>query len=119
MNNKFNEEHQKNIMRNAIASMAINEAKDNALLDNDVRRYKNYEIAQAVNNALFYKELGLLDAYLESYKEFAENVSDKDLEQLYTMTYNKDIKESPLSESQKEDVRKMYKEKAQSTVNKI
>lgn len=119
LNEKLQDPTQIDIIRKAIGNLSIEDAKDQSIEDQDIRRYKNLEIAQAVTNALFFKDHGLLDAYLGAYEEFAKNITDDNLDQIIMSTYSKEKGESVLANEKREDLRQMYRNKAQSTVDKI
>ena len=48
----------------------------------DIRAFKNAETEMLVNDALYARDMGLLDAYLEMFNQMADNVSDEDVKQL-------------------------------------
>lgn len=105
-------------VRHAVTAMSLTEEMDHFLRVGDVLQYKNKELAQIVNDALFFKNNGALDAYKSFYEAMKDEVSDDDLlqvrEQLQTMNGM-----SPYDGMDSEELRKVLKDKASSTLEKI
>lgn len=104
--------------RHAITAMSLTEEMDKFLRTGDVLRYKNAELAQVVNDALFFKQNGALDAYMSFYEEMQNHISDDDLEQVKQQLKNLEGK-SPYDGMTNEELRTVLQDKAKSTTEKI
>ena len=103
----------------AITSASINEEQQKALLEGNISLYKNSELAQVVNSAIFFKNAGLMEDYMSLYDAYIEGLTDEDLKELYSLTYSPISGDSPLTEQQREDIKQNIKDKAKSTKQKI
>ena len=50
--------------------------------NDDIRAFKNAETEMLVNDALYARDMGLLDSYLEMFNQMAGNISEEDIKQL-------------------------------------
>lgn len=115
--------------KHATAAMNIAESMNDAILNDDILAFKNYEMLSLVNDALFFRKLGLTDAYKSFYKEVANGLSDTDVENLKTLTTktfedakdpnSKKIVQSYLDTLSSDAIKKLYTDKAKSNLSKI
>ena len=114
-NNKFGER-----VRNAVAQLSIKEEQNKALEENDIRRFKNGEIKQLVQDAITFRDLGMLDEYLGMYQELASNVTDEDVAELRAAVKEEgEDKLTALDKKTDDELKTLYSDKAQSTLNKV
>jgi len=52
------------------------------LENQNIREFKNAETEMLVNDALYARDMGLLDSYLEMFNQMSDNISDEDVKQL-------------------------------------
>ena len=104
--------------KNAAQNLAIKAKQDKALEDGDIRAFKNAETEMLVNDALYARDMGLLDSYLEMFNQMADNISEEDIKQLRALASN--LKgTSAIDGLTNDEVKKRYQEKAQTTKAKI
>lgn len=111
--NKFNE-----TAKHAITQIAIKDAQDQALADKNTLMYKNLEVDKIVDDALYFKELGMLDDYFNMYQALAQNVTDQDINELKAMAKSEDGSPSALENKTTDELKSLYQEKAKSVVEK-
>lgn len=119
LNNYIQDPKMQEKIKAAVTSASINDKQTQALMNGDIAEYKNLELAQVVNSAIFFKNAGLMDDYMALYDNYEGSLSDEDLKELYALTYSPVSKDSPLSEQQEEDIRNNIRQKAKSTKSKI
>ena len=104
--------------KNAAQNLAIKAKQDKALYSGDIRTFKNAETEMLVNDALYARDMGLLDSYLEMFNQLSENISDEDIKQLRALASN--LKgDSAIDGLTDDEVKQRYQEKAQTTKAKI
>lgn len=106
-------------VRHAVQQIAIKKGQEDALERGDIQAYKNYEIQQLLSDAVFFRDMGMLDDYLAMYEAMANNVSDQDVSELKAMAKQEDGKASSLESMTDEDIKNLYKDKANSALEKI
>lgn len=112
--NKFNER-----AKHAVEQIAIKKEQDKALENDDINAYKNLEIQQLMSDAIFFRDMGMLDDYLAMYEEMAKGLSDEDLAELKAAAKGEDGEKSALELKPDEEIKKLYQDKAKSTLEKI
>lgn len=112
--NKFGER-----ARHAVQQMAIKKAQDTALQRGDTRAFKNYEVQQLVNDAVFFRNVGMLDDYLQMYKEMSEGITDADVNELKTLAKGEQGQASSLEGMTNDQIKTIYQDKAKSSLEKI
>ena len=104
--------------KNAAQNLAIKSKQDKALENGDIRAFKNAETEMLVNDALYARDMGLLDSYLEMFNQMSNNVSDEDVKQLRALASDQ-RGTSAIDGLTDEEVKQRYQEKAQTTKDKI
>ena len=104
--------------KNAAQNLAIKAKQDKALENGDIRAFKNAETEMLVNDALYARDMGLLDSYLEMFNQMSNNVSDEDVKQLRALASDQ-RGTSAIDGLTDEEVKQRYQEKAQTTKDKI
>lgn len=110
-------------VKHAVAAMSLAEDMDKALYTNDVMAFKNAQMMSVVNDANFFRNKGMLDAYKGYYEEIANGIDDKDVEMLKTLTDNqeKDVANSYASYykgKSSDDIKAIVRKNAVSTLEK-
>ena len=119
LNNYIQDPKTQEKIKAAVTSASINDAQNKALLNGDIALYKNLELAQVVQSAIFFKNAGLMDDYMALYDNYAEGLTEEDLKELYSLTYSPVTGDSHLTEQQREDIKRNIQDKAKSTKQKI
>ena len=104
--------------KNAAQNLAIKAKQDKALENGDIRAFKNAETEMLVNDALYARDMGLLDSYLEMFNQMSNNVSDEDVKQLRALASDQ-RGTSAIDGLTDDEVKQRYQEKAQTTKAKI
>lgn len=104
--------------KNAAQNLAIKAKQDKALEDGDIRAFKNAETEMLVNDALYARDMGLLDSYLEMFNQMADNISEEDIKQLRALASDQKGT-SAIDGLTDDEVKQRYQEKAQTTKAKI
>lgn len=104
--------------KTAAQNLAIKAKQDKALENQDIREFKNAETEQLVNDALYARDMGLLDSYLEMFNQLADGVSDEDVKQLRALASNQEG-DSAIDGLTNDEVKQRYQEKARTTKAKI
>ena len=112
--NKFNER-----AKHAVEQIAIKKEQDAALERGDIQAFKNLEIQQLLSDAVFFRDLGMLDDYLAMYKSMAADVSDEDVAELKAAVKNESGEKGALEFKPDDEIKQLYRDKAQSTLDKI
>lgn len=111
----------------AVAAMSIAEDMDKALINNDVLLYRNLEMMSLANDANYFRNKGMIDAYKGYFEEISNGISDTDVENIRTLTStinknNPNVSSSFSSyyaEKSKDEIKKLFRDKAQSNLNKV
>ena len=106
-------------VRHAVQQIAIKKGQEDALERGDVQAYKNYEVQQLLSDAVFFRDMGMLDDYLAMYEAMGENVSDQDVAELKAMAKQENGEASSLESMTDDDIKTLYKDKANSALEKI
>lgn len=103
----------------AAAALSLSHSMDYNVQNDRLRDFKNREMMAVVNDALFFRNNGLIDAYRQFYKDVAANPTDDDVE--YAKKFAEDTKTgvSPYEGKTNEQIKQSLKDKGQSTLNKI
>ena len=122
--NYINKPEFKENTKHAIATMSLSEEMDRALYNDDVATFKNAEMASLVNDALFFKNKGMLDAYVGYYEEMAKGLTDTDVENIKELTRQqlpnvRTAFASYFEGKTTEDIKNTYRDKAISNLDKI
>lgn len=104
--------------KNAAQNLAIKAKQDKALENGDIRAFKNAETEMLVNDALYARDMGLLDSYLEMFNQMADNISEEDIKQLRALASDQ-RGTSAIDGLTDDEVKQRYQEKAQTTKAKI
>lgn len=105
--------------RQAAVALAMTNDMDMAIQNGDVLKFKNAELGAIVNNALEFRNQGLLDAYKGMFEELSKNVSDDDIQQIKNQLKDVVDKESSLDLKTNDEIRAEVQDKAKSTLDKI
>ena len=105
--------------KHAVEQIAIKKGQDEALQDDDTRVFKNLEVQQLLSDAVFFRDMGMLDDYLSMYKEMANGVSDEDVAELKAAAKGEDGSSSSLELKSDDEIKALYQDKAKSTLEKI
>lgn len=105
--------------RHAFTAMALTEEMDRFLYLENILGFKNAELAQAVNDALYFQNSGALEAYKSFYEDMSKNISDDDIAQVKEQLKSLNGKVSPYDKMTDKEIREVLKDKAKSTLKKI
>lgn len=105
--------------RQAAVALAMTNDMDLAIQNGDALKFKNAELGAIVNNALEFRNQGLLDAYKGMFEELSKNVSDDDIQQIKNQLKDVVDKESSLDLKTNDEIRAEVQDKAKSTLDKI
>lgn len=111
---KFNER-----ARHAVQQIAIKKGQEDALERGDIKAYKNLEIQQLLSDAVFFRDMGMLDDYLAMYEAMASGVTDQDVAELKAAAKQEDGEASSLETMSDDDIKALYRDKANSTLEKV
>ena len=106
-------------VRHAVQQIAIRKGQEAALGRDDVQAYKNFEVQQLLSDAVFFRDLGMLDDYLAMYEAMADNVTDQDIAELKAAAKQENGKASALETMSDDDIKALYQDKAESALAKI
>ena len=106
-------------VRHAVQQIAIKKGQEDALERGDIQAYKNYEVQQLLSDAVFFRDIGMLDDYLAMYEAMGSNVSDQDVAELKAMAKQENGEASSLESMTDEDIKALYRDKANSALEKI
>ena len=85
----------------------------------NIQDYKNAEIETLVADALYSRDMGLLDSYLEMFNLLSNEVSDDDVRQIKTLAANSKTLGSAIENLTDDEIKEQYKNKARTTKEKI
>lgn len=105
--------------KHAVQQLAIKKAQDDALQRDDIQAFKNYEVQQFVNDAVFFRNAGMLDEYLAMFEAMSESISDTDVNELKALAKGEQGESSALDTMTNDQIKDVYKDKAKSTLDKI
>lgn len=123
--NIINKPEFKDNVKHSIAAISISKDMDKALQDNNIQAFKNAELMAVANDALFFKNKGLLDGYKAYYEEIASGLTDTDVENIKMLmtqsvpTVNGNATQSWFDGKTNNEIKKEFKDKASSTLKKI
>ena len=106
-------------VKHAVQQIAIKKGQDKALEEDDTKTYKNLEVQQVLSDAIFFRDMGMLDDYLASYQAMANGITDQDVAELKAAAKSEDGKASALEGKTDEEIKTMYQDKARSTIEKV
>ena len=106
-------------VRHAIASVGLAETMDDALLKDDILRFKNAELMSLANDALFFRNYEGLGAFKGFYERMAESVTDEDIASVRASLRQVATGKSWLDTKTDTELRTLLQEKASSTLDKI
>lgn len=115
-------------IQHAIAAMTIAQDMDKALEDSDIFAFKNSELLSIVNDALYYKKMGMSNLFTSYYKELAKGISEATINDIKVLTAVSNGQINPntgkkinsyFSDKRDEDIKKLFREKALSTLDKV
>lgn len=106
-------------VRNAIQNMVLNSTQNEALFKKDISSFKDAELEMLQGNALFARDMGLLDAYLEMYNLIGDGLNDQDILELRALAKDKDHTESGLPQFTDDELKERYASKAKRAKEKI
>lgn len=112
--NKFNDR-----VRHTVQQIAIRKAQEDALGRGDTQAFKNLEVQHLLGDAVFFRNIGMLDDYLAMYKAMADGITDQDVAELKAAAKEEDGKPSALESMTDDDIKALYQDKARSTLDKI
>ena len=118
-NNMLNSPEFRNSMMQAAGTLAATYDMEKALADNNVLEYKNAEMMGVVNNAIMFRDNGLIDVFKGYYESAAQDVSDDTVKELRSQLADVKSGKSYLDTMSDEDIKAMVKDKASSTLEKI
>lgn len=120
LNNALTENKYGERVRNAVTNLSIKQEQDEFLSEGDILNYKNDEIKQIVQDAISFRDLGMLDEYLGMYEALADDVTDDDIKELRAAVKQGIEGEiTGLDKKTDEELKTIYSEKAKSTLNKV
>lgn len=105
--------------RHAVAAMTLANDMNEALQNNNIRMFKNAELMSVLNDALYFKDNGMLDAYKAFYKEASQNITDEDVAEVRSQIRDMETGKSYFDGKTDDDLKKTLKDKASSTLAKI
>lgn len=118
-NDMLNSPEFRNNMMHAAGKLAATYDMEAALDNNDILQYKNAEMMSVINDAIYFRDNGLLDVFKGYYEEAANNVSDETVKDLRSQLVDVRGGKSYLDEMTDDDIKSMVKDKASSTLTKI
>ena len=118
-NNMLNSPKFRNSMMQAAGTLAATYDMEKALADSNVLAYKNAEMMEVVNNAIMFRDNGLIDVFKGYYESAAQDVSDDTVKELRSQLADVKSGKSYLDTMSDEDIKAMIKDKASSTLEKI
>lgn len=105
--------------RHAAAAMTLANDMNEALQNNDIRMFKNSELMSVVNDALYFRDNGMLDVYRSFYEQAAQSVSDEDVSAVKSQIRDMETGKSYFDTKTDDEIKTLLKDKAASTLEKI
>ena len=118
-NTMLNNPKFRNSMMQAAGTLAATYDMEKALADSNVLAYKNAEMMSVVNNAIMFRDNGLIDVFKGYYESAAQDVSDDTVRELRSQLADVKSGMSYLDTMSDDDIKAMVKDKASSTLEKI
>lgn len=101
------------------ASLSLAESMEEALRNDDILKFKNREMMDIAENALFWREMGGLEMFRSFYEAMAERVSDEDINAVKGAFRDIESGKSYFDGLSNEEIRSRMQGKAKSTLDKI
>lgn len=118
-NDQVSKEEFKNRMQWAAAKLAAAYDMEEALNNGDIMDYKNGEMLSVANDAIYFRDNGMLDFFKGYYEETAKNVSDETINNLRAQTKDVNTGKSFYDSKSDDEIRQMIQDKSKSTLEKI
>ena len=107
-------------MQHSAAALASAYDMEEALNTGDIMGYKNAEMLGIVNDAIYFRDNGMLDFFKGYYEETAKNVSDETINDLRSQTKDAKTGKSFYDSKTNDEIRQMIQDKSKTLVgNKI
>ena len=106
-------------MQHSAAALASAYDMEEALKNGDVMKFKNDEMLSIVNDAIYFRDNGMLDLFKGYYEETAKNVSDQTIADLRSQTKDIVTGKSFYDGKTNDEIRQMVQDKSKSTLEKI
>ena len=106
-------------MQHSAAALASAYDMEEALNTGDIMGYKNAEMLGIVNDAIYFRDNGMLDFFKGYYEETAKNVSDETINDLRSQTKDAKTGKSFYDSKTNDEIRQMIQDKSKSTLEKI
>lgn len=106
-------------MQWAAAKLAAAYDMEEALNNGDIMGYKNGEMLSVANDAIYFRDNGMLDFFKGYYEETAKNVSDETINNLRAQTKDVNTGKSFYDSKSDDEIRQMIQDKSKSTLEKI
>ena len=106
-------------MQHSAAALASAYDMEEALNNGDIMGYKNAEMLSVVNDAIYFRDNGMLDLFKGYYEETAKNVSDQTIADLRSQTKDIVTGKSFYDGKTNDEIRQMVQDKSKSTLEKI
>lgn len=106
-------------MQHSAAALASAYDMEEALNNGDIMGYKNGEMLSVVNDAIYFRDNGMLDLFKGYYEETAKNVSDETINNLRSQTKDATTGKSFYDSKTNDEIRQMIQDKSKSTLEKI
>lgn len=119
LNKVLNDDKFRATLSHAAASLSLAESMEDALQNNDILRFKNREMMDVAENALFWREMGGLEMFRSFYEAMAERVSDEDINSIKGSFRDVETGKSYFDGLSNEEIRSRMQGKAKSTLDKI
>lgn len=118
-NEQLSKSEFKQRMQHSAAALASAYDMEEALNNGDVMGYKNAEMLSVVNDAIYFRDNGMLDLFKGYYEETAKNVSDETINNLRSQTKDAKTGKSFYDSKTNDEIRQMIQDKSKSTLEKI
>lgn len=118
-NDQVSKDEFKNRMQWAAAKLAAAYDMEEALNNGDIMGYKNSEMLSVANDAIYFRDNGMLDFFKGYYEETAKNVSDETINNLRAQTKDVNTGKSFYDSKSDDEIRQMIQDKSKSTLEKI
>lgn len=119
LNRAFNTDSFRKNVSNALAALSLTDGMEDDLINNDILKYKNKELALVANQAFQAKDLGALEMFRGFYEGLAHNISEQDINDIKASFRDNTNGTSYFDNLSNDEIRKRMKDKAQSTLQKI
>lgn len=119
LNKALTDEKFGNRVKHAVQQIAIKRGQDNALENGNILAFKNLEIQQLLSDAVFFRDMGMLDDYLAIYDALAGGLDAQDVAELKAAAKDEKTGKSALDEKTDDEIKDLYKTKAESTLAKV